>query len=412
MQRDEQKSNPILSQIEILSEVGIFQYLDIPTIGNLRRVSLASLFFFSTLSSYDWQLRLVEDFGVKMETVTKFKETANTLGVEIDYQNIYKHFRQLSKKLSGWKRDYLWQRDYLYDPANHFQLLAIFANVSNGILLDYYVPKDEKDYLLIVSIQAGCVLTAENILRDENNPIRLKDMLYEAAIFSSVTTVQWLLDFKKEFNLTLYGTSLMDIVQSGNVAMVQFFVDRFDMNFNATHPRCAAESGNINMLQYVLSKININSNMMMELLFYAARSGNVAMLQFLLAIRKNVDLAPDQSTLKGAACSGNIAMLEYLLDNYHLEPTLETFRCAAGSGNVAMLKNLINRFDFKPDEKILESAAESGNVAMLEYLLAPENKYNLVPTLETLNNAAFSGSVAAVQYLIHRFHLRPDEETH
>ncbi len=164
-----------------------------------------------------------------------------------------------------------------------------------------------------------------------------------------------------------------------------------------------------------------------ESLYGAARSGNLSLVQWLM---NDWDVTLSKDILPKAARSGNLSLVQWLMENYakydyqaddddidFCRPRTEVLNSAARSGNLSLVQWLMEnyaKYDYQADDdefdddidlcrsrtEVLNSAARSGNLLLVQWLMSEvSGERQCTPGKFTFRNAARSGNLALVQWL-------------
>lgn len=359
---------------------------------SLGRLQQTSTFFNTALSKpYGWRQRLVRDFGLKMETLTEFEETAEKLGVKFKKSVVYKNL-WLTKK-DGNKVE---ATTFAFYPANHFSLLAVCAAPVDSPLYKYYIPPDENHFWKRIYLNICSSFDNERVpfmkkiqwaIQDNNlkamrslwftkgaDPYAISVEVIRAGSVEMFLFVQELLNPEIE----AYGRAFKIAVEGGNFPIMQFLSEQRDLKVDEFTFCHALKAGNLEAIKFSRARMSDKFVFTQMALLCAVDSDKPDV--FLWVLSQNEKLIIDDHVY--SLILEKSARIEHCLSEVPL-----------------------NRFKFKSTYSVLRSAALKGDVLALQWLLDPNNKFNLIPDEIVFSDAVLSGDLRSVEFLIQRFNF-------
>ena len=366
--------------------VEIAKYLDTNTLSQAKLISKYWQKFFSTAAV--WEEKLITEYFITPKILGELNSLIKDINYEVLYQRLF-WLRLNAKNLPGATK-------FLYkDKTNQLLLSACCLDEANYFLKSF--SQQEAESWLLLSLYAGSKRIPQALL-------------LSSCVFLSVN-------------------AFFHAAQSGNMSMLLWLIEQFNLKPDQSILTAAANSGNKQLVQHLITTFYLKPNQ--EILNRAAYSGSKLLVQHIIQIFK---LNPDQDTLDNAAYSGNLLLLQYLIQSFNLTPNYNTLTHAVSSGNLVLVQYLAEQFHLlrasnwifeyiaqQVDKvmprhlNLLRKAAASDNLALMQYLLAKCNYQQIIQPINRpcdgyssiLYPAALSGSTSLVKYFIETLNISP-----
>jgi len=197
-----------------------------------------------------------------------------------------------------------------------------------------------------------------------------KDGLSNAIKRGQLEMVKWLIDDdKREFknvSLIKIGYYMDDAAESGNIEMVKYLYEVYQLPVNQRGINLAVRKGKLEMVKYLQSEAVGGLKVNQIGINWAAGFGHMEMVKYLES--ENVDLKVNEEGLILAFNYGTLEMVKYLLSALNYDINENMIYDAIAHNKLEIVKYFIQQ-GYEIDQEDLDEAIKNGYIEMVKMII-------------------------------------------